>query len=102
MSELINDLVDKTAAMVPGVYTVEYESGKKGVEFNEEALNRFVELIVRECIHVNKQAILSLKDPELDIRATTLNLVWLTSRNEVEKHFEIDSELTISELKNDF
>lgn len=49
MSELINDLVDKTAAMVPGVYTVEYESGKKGVEFNEEALNRFVELIVREC-----------------------------------------------------
>lgn len=45
MNQLINSLVDKTAAMVPGVYTVEYESGKKGVEFNEEALNKFVELI---------------------------------------------------------
>lgn len=45
MNKLINSLVDKTAAMVPGVYTVEYESGKKGVEFNEEALNKFVELI---------------------------------------------------------
>ena len=49
MNKLINSLVDKTAAMVPGVYTVEYESGKKGVEFNEEALNKFAELIVREC-----------------------------------------------------
>lgn len=51
MSELINNLVDKTAVMIPGVYTVEYESGKKGVEFNEEALNKFVELIVQHIVN---------------------------------------------------
>jgi hypothetical protein len=45
MNQLINSLVDTTAARLPGVYTVEYESGKKGVEFTEEALNKFVELI---------------------------------------------------------
>lgn len=49
MNEMLNTLVDKTAVMIPGVYTLEYESGKKGVEFNEEALKGFVELIVREC-----------------------------------------------------
>lgn len=52
MNQLINSLVDKTAAMVPGVYTVEYESGKKGVEFNEEALNKFAELIVTQCAYI--------------------------------------------------
>ena len=52
MNQLINSLVDATAAMVPGVYTVKYESGKKGVEFNEEALNKFVELIVKDCAEV--------------------------------------------------
>lgn len=45
MNKLINSLVDATAAMVPGIYRLEYEAGKKGVEFNEEALNKFVELI---------------------------------------------------------
>lgn len=50
MNERINNLVDKTAVIIPGVYTIEYESGKKGVEFNEEALNKFAELIIRECV----------------------------------------------------
>lgn len=56
MNELITSLIDATAAMVPGVYTVEYRSGRKGVEFNEEALNKFVELIVRECATIADQA----------------------------------------------
>lgn len=49
MNEQIKHLVDMTAVIIPGVYTIEYESGKKGVEFNEEALNKFAELIIREC-----------------------------------------------------
>jgi hypothetical protein len=37
---------------MPGVYTIEYESGRLGVEFTEDALEKFVELIVRECAEV--------------------------------------------------
>ena len=35
---------------MPGVYKIEYESGKMGVEFTEDALEKFAELIVRECM----------------------------------------------------
>jgi hypothetical protein len=49
MNNQINFLVDKTAELIPGVCTLEYESGNKGVEFSEDALEKFVELIVREC-----------------------------------------------------
>lgn len=35
---------------MPGVYTIEYESGKMGVEFTEDALEKFAELIVQECM----------------------------------------------------
>lgn len=48
MNKLLNDLVEKTAKAIPGVYTVEYASGKKGVEFTEEALDKFAELIIKE------------------------------------------------------
>ena len=52
MNEHIKFLAAETAAMMPGVYKIEYESGKKGIEFTEDALEKFVELIVRECVHV--------------------------------------------------
>jgi hypothetical protein len=52
MNERIKALVDKTAELMPGVYSLGYESGKKGVEFTEDALEKFAELIVRECAEV--------------------------------------------------
>lgn len=48
MNRLLNDLVDTTAKAIPGVYTVEYQSGKKGVEFTEEALEKFAKLLIKE------------------------------------------------------
>jgi hypothetical protein len=48
----IHELVDSTAEATPGVYTLSYESGGKGVEFTEVALKHFVELIVAECEQV--------------------------------------------------
>jgi len=50
MNERIKELADKVATLMPGVYNIEYESGKSGVEFTEDALEKFAELIVRECI----------------------------------------------------
>ena len=50
MNEHIKFLADKTGDMMPGVYSIEYESDKKGVEFTEDALEKFVELILKECI----------------------------------------------------
>jgi hypothetical protein len=53
MNQRIRKLADEVADLVPaGVYTIEYESGKSGVEFTEDALEKFVELIVRECAQV--------------------------------------------------
>ena len=49
MNERIKELADKVATLMPGVYNIEYESGKSGVEFTEDALEKFAELIVREC-----------------------------------------------------
>lgn len=52
MNSRINELVDITAEATPGVYTLTYESGGKGVEFTEAALRNFAELIVAECEQV--------------------------------------------------
>jgi hypothetical protein len=38
--------------MPSAVCNLIYESGKRGVEFTEDALEKFVELIVRECVGV--------------------------------------------------
>jgi hypothetical protein len=51
MNEIINRLVDQTANDIPGVYGLVYESGDKGTEFTTEALEYFVELIIKECIN---------------------------------------------------
>ena len=47
---LINKLVDDTADAVPGVCTLVYEGGTTGVEFNWKSLEKFAELIVKECL----------------------------------------------------
>lgn len=52
MNERIDFLVDKTANLMPGVCNIEYESGNKGVEFTEDALEKFVELLIGECIEI--------------------------------------------------
>ena len=50
MNERIRELADKVANIMPaGVYNIKYDSGKRGVEFTEDALEKFAELIVREC-----------------------------------------------------
>jgi hypothetical protein len=49
MNQRIKELADKVADLMPGVYNVEYESGKSGVEFTEDALEKFAELLIREC-----------------------------------------------------
>jgi hypothetical protein len=52
MNKRIDILVDKTADLMPGVCNIEYESGKLGVEFTEDALEKFVELLINECIEI--------------------------------------------------
>ena len=52
LNKRIKFLADKTALLMPGVYKIEYESGKMGVEFTEDALEKFAELIVKECAEV--------------------------------------------------
>jgi len=53
MNERIRELADKVADIMPtGVYNLRYESGKRGVEFTEDALEKFALLIVRECATV--------------------------------------------------
>jgi hypothetical protein len=59
---------------MPGVYSLIYESGERGVEFSEAALEKFVELIVQECIVVH------LNDYQLDIIGSVLK-----------EHFGIES-----------
>jgi hypothetical protein len=50
MNEQIKKLVDVTAEMIPGVYSLKYEDGGSGVEFSEEALGVFANLIIEEHI----------------------------------------------------
>ena len=53
MNERIRELADKVANIMPaGVYNIKYDSGKSGVEFTEDALEKFAELIVQECVNV--------------------------------------------------
>ena len=74
MNERISFLVDRTSEIMPGVYSLIYESGERGVEFSEAALEKFVELIVQECIVVH------LNDYQLDIIGSVLK-----------EHFGIES-----------
>ena len=48
MNDQIDSLVNKTSDLVPGVYTLTYEDGKKGVEFTDEALEVFVKLVMEQ------------------------------------------------------
>lgn len=52
MNKRIIELVNQVANDMPGVYNIEYESGNKGVEFTEQALEKLTQLIVQECIDI--------------------------------------------------
>lgn len=53
MNERIKELADKVANIMPaGVYNIKYDSGKSGVEFTEDALEKFAELIIKDCIQL--------------------------------------------------
>jgi len=45
MNERDNELVDKVAEMMPGVYAVVYEDDARGVEFTDAAFQKFADLI---------------------------------------------------------
>lgn len=45
MNERDKEFVDTVANIIPGVYSIVYESGKTGVEFTDEALEAFADLI---------------------------------------------------------
>jgi len=51
----ISQLVDNTADVIPGVYSIVYDSGGKGVEFSEQALKKFTELIAVDCLSYIRQ-----------------------------------------------
>lgn len=78
MNERIDFLVDKTADLMPGVCNIEYESGKLGVEFTEDALEKFVELLIGECSELT-----------LDYYNNDHYRGWLDYREEIRKHFGI-------------
>jgi hypothetical protein len=64
MNERISFLVDRTSEIMPGVYSLVYESGERGVEFSEAALEKFVELIVRECANIYEGVYTDQQRPE--------------------------------------
>lgn len=48
MNKRITALVDQIAEETPGVYNLVYESGDRGVEFTEQALQKFAELLIKD------------------------------------------------------
>ena len=57
----IQEIVDAVADKVPGVYSLVYESGKKGVEFTESALLEFVDAITNAKIKRLEEEVARLK-----------------------------------------
>ena len=45
MNERDIELVNKVAEMTPDVYNTKYDNGMKGIEFTEDALQKFADLI---------------------------------------------------------
>jgi hypothetical protein len=90
MNKLIDKIVDITAAEIPGVCQLEYESGESGVEFSNPALERFVELIVKECLTVVKNNI-SGPAGEYDYSYTDDTRAQ-TIYDEIKAHFGVDDE----------
>ena len=57
----IQEIVDAVADKVPGVYSLVYESGMKGVEFTESALLEFVDAIANAKIKRLEEEVARLK-----------------------------------------
>jgi len=58
MNERDIELVNKVAEMTPDVYNTKYDNGMKCIEFTEDALQKFAELIRAD----EREAILELAD----------------------------------------
>jgi hypothetical protein len=58
MNERDIELVNKVAEMTPDVYNTEYDNGMIGIEFTEDALQKFADLIRAD----EREAILGLAD----------------------------------------
>lgn len=52
MTPIINHLTDQVAKLTPGVYSIEYESGKQGTEFTSDALKVYTRLVAAACIEI--------------------------------------------------
>lgn len=85
MNERHNEIADIVADMMPGVYSIVYESGKKGIEFTEEAFEKFTELIIVECIGVIRKEKEFGKD-----RHDDYNLALYEAYKEIQEHFGLD------------
>lgn len=72
------------------------ENGQKvrglNSEYHDKWMEKFAELIVRECVKQNQIAIQSLKDRPEDIPGwkTMMNLAQVTCKLQIGKHFEVD------------
>ena len=90
MNERIKELADKVTTLMPGVYNIEYESGKSVVEFTEDALEKFAELIVRECIEkgnvLMKHYIINHSEQE----QVFLLAAIADYSNEIKQHFGVE------------
>lgn len=80
MKNIIDALVDEVADEMPGVCQLEYESGKSGVEFTDEALHRFVELIIQECSKIAFDCYI-YHEPLSKVPAHIMNFERLTDEN---------------------
>ena len=56
----MNERIKTLALTMPNVYSIEYENGTKGIEFTEEAFERFAELIVEECTDIAKHHVMNI------------------------------------------
>ena len=86
MNKRIKSLADKTALLIPGVYTIEYESGKMGVEFTEDALEKFAELIIKECMRMCDTAQMGYLTHGLEKEASGA----VSVKQYIEEHFGVE------------
>jgi hypothetical protein len=86
MNKLIDKIVDRTAVEIPGVCQLEYESGESGVEFSNPALEKFVELVVKECLSICDEV-------QEQYGPYTFTARQHEVKERVKKHFGVDDEI---------
>jgi hypothetical protein len=84
MNERIRELAEQATTIEYGV-----DNGFDRVTFDKE---KFAELIIRECLVLNKKTCEELKadDCVLSGYKTLLNLYMISMRNSIEEHFGVE------------